>query len=61
MLMCIFAYRHKQNFFVRPAWKIISKLKPYNKNQRMNLSGAEEIYKRVINIPSSQSLILGIK
>lgn len=52
---------HKKNFFVRPAWKIISKLKPYNKNQRMNLSGAEEIYKRVINIPSSQSLILGIK
>jgi len=44
--------------YSRPVWKLISELKPYKKNQKMNLSGAKEIYNRIINIPSSQSLIL---
>ena len=38
--------------------KLISDLKPYKNSQKMNLSGAKEIYNRIINIPSSQSLIL---
>ena len=49
---------HKKLIFVRPAWKLISELKPYRKYQKMNLSGAKEIYNKIINLPSSQSLIL---
>ena len=49
---------HKKLIFSRPVWKLISDLKPYKKSQKMNLSGAKEIYNRTINIPSSQSLIL---
>ena len=49
---------HKKLIYARPAWKLISELKPYKKKQKMNLSGAKEIYNRIINIPSSQSLIL---
>ena len=49
---------HKKLIYTRPVWKLISELKPYKKNQKMNLSGAKEIYNRIINIPSSQSLIL---
>jgi aminotransferase in exopolysaccharide biosynthesis len=49
---------HKNSIFIRPAWKLISDLKPYKKKQKMNLSGAKDIFKRVINIPSGQDLIL---
>ena len=49
---------HKESIFIRPAWKMISDLKPYKKKQKMDLSGAKDIYKRVINIPSGQDLIL---
>jgi len=49
---------HKKSIYIRPVWKLISELKPYKKNQKMNLSGAKEIYNKIINIPSSQSLIL---
>ena len=49
---------HKKLIYARPAWQLISNLKPYKKDQKMNLSGAEEIYRKVINIPSSQSIIL---
>jgi len=49
---------HKKLIYIRPVWKLISELKPYKKKQKMNLSGAKEIYNRIINIPSSQSLIL---
>ena len=42
-------------------WKLISELGPYKKKQKMNLKGAREIYNRVINLPSSQSLIGKIK
>ena len=49
---------HKESIYARPAWKLISELKPYKKYQKMNLSGSKQIYKSIINIPSSQSLIL---
>ena len=52
---------HKKKYFFRPVWKLISDLKPYKNCQKMNLSGSNEIYKRSINIPSSQSLILNKK
>ena len=51
-------YCYKKSIYLRPVWKIISKLKPYKKYQKMNLSGAEDIYSRTINLPSSQSLVL---
>ena len=49
---------HKNLILARPTWKLISELKPYKKKQRMNLSGAKDIYNRVINLPSSQNLII---
>ena len=52
---------HNSKIFMRPAWKLISELGPYKKKQMMNLEGAREIYNRVINLPSSQSLIGKIK
>ena len=49
---------HQKSIYARPAWKLISELKPYKKNPKMNLSGAKEIYNKIINLPSSQSIIL---
>jgi len=49
---------HKKLIYTRPVWRLISELKPYKKNQKMNLSGAKEIYNKTINLPSSQSLVL---
>jgi aminotransferase in exopolysaccharide biosynthesis len=49
---------HRESIFIRPAWKIASDLKPYKKKLKMNLSGAKDIYDRVLNIPSGQDLIL---
>ena len=49
---------HKKQIFLRPAWKLISNLKPYRKKPKMNLDGAKDIYNRSINLPSSQNLIL---
>jgi perosamine synthetase len=49
---------HKNSIKARPVWRLISELKPYKKNPKMNLSGSKEIYNRAINIPSSPGLIL---
>ncbi len=49
---------HKKKVFSRPTWQLISDLKPYRNNQKMNLSIAKDIYKRSINIPSSQKFII---
>ena len=49
---------NKKLIYTRPVWKLISELKPYKKNQKMNLSGSKEIYNKIINLPSSQSLVL---
>lgn len=53
----ILNYGFKKKIYLRPTWQLISNLKPYKKKQKMNLSGSNEIYNRVINLPSSQSLI----
>lgn len=45
---------NKNYIFTRPAWKLISELAPYKKNQKMMLPVAKEIYNRVINLPSSK-------
>ena len=49
---------HRKSFYIKPSWKLSSELRPYKKMQKMNLSGAKNIYNKVINLPSSQSLIL---
>ncbi len=49
---------YKRKIYMRPAWRLISDLKPYKKCQKMNLDGAKNIYKRVINLPSSQKLMM---
>ena len=49
---------HRKLIYARPVWRLISEHKPYKKNQKMNLSGAKEIYSKIINLPSSQSLVL---
>ena len=49
---------HKKKVFSRPTWQLISDLKPYRNNQKMDLSIARDIYRRSINIPSSQKLII---
>jgi len=41
---------------VRPAWKLIHTLTPYKNSPRMDLSQSKNIYKRIINIPSSANL-----
>ena len=45
-----------KKIYMRPAWRLISELKPYKK-QKMNLDGSRKIYKQVINLPSSQALV----
>ena len=52
---------HKNKIFVRPVWKLISSLKPYRNKQKMDLTGSKHIYKSVLNLPSSQKIILKIK
>jgi len=43
----------KSGIYLRPAWRLISDLKPYKFNPKMNLNGSQDIYKRIINIPSN--------
>lgn len=40
----------------RPAWTLLSRLPPYEKAPRMNLSSAESIERRLINLPSSSGI-----
>ena len=49
---------YQNNIYARPVWKLISELKPYKNCEKMNLSGAKDIYKRTINLPSGQGLVL---
>jgi perosamine synthetase len=51
-------YCYKKGIYLRPTWRLISSLKPYKKKQKMDLRGARDIAERVINLPSSQSLII---
>lgn len=45
----------------RPAWKLISNIAPYDNSPAMSLEGANSLYRRAINLPSSPALQLGIK
>ena len=48
---------YKENVFTRPIWKPLHLLKHFKKNPKMNLKNAEEIYDKVINLPSGSKLI----
>ena len=50
----ILNYLFKNGYECRPIWKPMHNLHMFKKCPRDNLSGANEIYKRVINLPSSQ-------
>ena len=54
----ILNYCYKKKIYLRPVWKLISTLKPYKKNQKMDLAGARDIIDRAINLPSSQRIII---
>jgi len=40
----------------RPSWTLLHKLKPFENSPCMDLSTAESLEKRIINIPSSSNL-----
>jgi perosamine synthetase len=44
-------------FMTRPAWILMHELVPFRECPRMDLAGAESLVQRLINIPSSSSLL----
>ena len=46
-----------KKIYVRLGWELMSKLRPFNKCPKMNLSIATTIQPRIINLPSSSFLI----
>jgi perosamine synthetase len=49
----ILAFTNDAGLMTRPAWILLNTLKPYIKCPKMELSVAESIQKRLINLPSS--------
>ena len=41
----------------RPVWRLMHQLKPFAKCPRMDLTIAEQLAQRLINIPSSPNLL----
>ena len=52
---------NKEGIMARPAWKLMSNLAPYRNSLAMSLKGANSLYRRVINLPSSPVLSLGTR
>ncbi len=50
---------HADGLKVRPAWRPLHLLEPYKKYQRTEMSGTEDIYARLVNLPSSPKLAVG--
>lgn len=48
---------NEAGFMTRPAWILMPELMPFKDSPRMNLSGAESLSQRIINIPSSSNLV----
>lgn len=48
---------HKNNIFLRPAWKLINKLPMYKNSPSQNTEIASDQVNRIINLPSSPQLI----
>jgi perosamine synthetase len=47
---------HADGLKVRPAWRPLHMLEPYKTYQRTEMSGTENIYERLVNLPSSPKL-----
>jgi perosamine synthetase len=47
---------HADGLKVRPAWRPLHMLEPYKTYQRTEMSGTEDIYARLVNLPSSPKL-----
>jgi perosamine synthetase len=52
---------NKEGMMTRPAWKLMSNLAPYGNSPAMSLEGANLLYRRVINLPSSPVLYTGAR
>ena len=53
----ILRYTNKHKINTRPVWKLMHKISYLKKFQKMNLSNANQIEKKIINLPSSMNLI----
>lgn len=54
----VLAALHDRGIFARPAWNLLHSLSPYNDCPRMpDLAGAEDIFQRVICLPSGTGLV----
>jgi perosamine synthetase len=53
----ILAATNDNNFMTRPAWTPMHQLPMFRDCPRMDLSVAEDLYRRIINIPSSPALM----
>lgn len=49
---------HEQRLMTRPCWNLLHKLRVYTNSPRMDLSMSEQLEHRIINLPSSVSLIV---
>jgi perosamine synthetase len=47
---------HADGLKVRPAWRPLHMLEPYAKYERTSMSGTEDVYARLVNLPSSPKL-----
>jgi perosamine synthetase len=47
---------HTSGYLTRPAWNLISSLKPFIYSPKMDLSTSEALHKGLINVPSSSNL-----
>ena len=52
----ILNFLNNKGFKVRPVWDLLNKNKPYSKCQKMDLSVAQGLEKKLINLPSSSIL-----
>jgi perosamine synthetase len=52
---------NKEGIMTRPAWKLMSNIAPYRDLPAMSLESANSLYRRVINLPSSPVLSVGIR
>ena len=57
----ILAATNDVNFMTRPAWMLLHRIKPYASCPKMDLSVAESLQSRLINLPSSNYSIRKIE
>lgn len=52
----ILAAAQELNIGVRPSWRLINELPPYRQSPKSRLTGAQELYSRIINLPSGNRI-----